>query len=328
MKRKNKYTETMKKLVYFTVIATIGLLVASCSKGDEIKTYEQQQIGFTQSVGQTRGTLIGSTGIVPSIDIAAYKGATEYISLRSLTPTNATNTAWKFTPIQFWPTDGSELSFFAMSPTQVDGAGASDGISNVAITSTSLTLDYAAPSSALEQPDLLVAYTTGSADNSLTAHLEFGHALASVGFSVKGHESKRITAISISNVSSSGKLTFDNAKAITWSDLSAATTTVNAGVDSSITPSDMNQIVTAENGYLIMVPQTVATTSVVSVTTTNADGTNAKTSEINFPEAQQWRAGVTHIYIIEVDGDGIAMLFDITASPWNEEPGVLGNDYD
>lgn len=223
---------------YKMLLAVLLLLSACCTEDNE----EEQLHGDIP---------IGFSGNVPKI-----KASTEYISASDLkdigvfayfmqgdfdadvaTPnfmynqcvTRQADDTWSYTPIKFWPVDGtSKISFFAYAPYTPEKNATGD--SKLTIQESTAkgfpTLHYTVPSAEDKQIDLLAATPLLNRTSDLNGgivNFMMNHVLTKVAIYVKSNDNtvgKKITAFSIEGVKS-GTLTWHapadaNDKGATW----------------------------------------------------------------------------------------------------------------
>ncbi len=124
MKQKRKICMKGKFQILYIALATFTL---SCSKSEVgvIDNSTERNITFAQM--QTKGTLLGSSSILPSMDVIIYEtdpnapalsedDVVEYNPISSLVLNNSDN-SWSHSPAKVWPDDeDQQLTFLAMSP--------------------------------------------------------------------------------------------------------------------------------------------------------------------------------------------------------------------
>ena len=165
----------MKKQLFLVVVAALAM--ASCSKDESTGINNGNAIDFRAAM-QTRASETTTANITNFFVTALDKNNANYFSDAEFTKDGAFFTS---DPDYFWPSDGSNLSFFAYSPSAAD-LGAT-----VTINSTTKTLVDFAPAAAIaDQKDFIAATATGSkADEGSGVHLAFGHKLAQIEIKAK-----------------------------------------------------------------------------------------------------------------------------------------------
>lgn len=272
----------------------------SCSKS----TLENR-ITFTATCDViTRGTPVVQASDISDMGVFAYytgDGATNMWSVvgSSSSPNLMSNIKvfksgdiWVSQISKYWPVaQNGNVSFFSYTPY----ASASNGLSlNV---STGLpTITYSVPTVCTNQPDLMVSVPVLDKNISTNATLPISfhmkHALACVGFTIKGN-SESISKIALKGVSVSGDLSVDGAGTIFWNNLSSPTTTeYSANIPASLEADPGGIDATTADGYLMMIPQTLVAGAKLVVV---VDG---KEREVNL--SGEWLAGVKYMYNITV----------------------------
>lgn len=262
----------MKRIVY---IVAAGLLCIACTQ----KELTGEGAGTKMSFGfrdgwQTRGEIItddaGANPLLTMGVYCSYNGTTQF-DPRKDAPGYMTNTrigrpgkttAWDYenaSDIRYWANEGYH-SFFAYAPyasavngISVNGDGSTAGVP---------TLTYTVPTTCAGQPDLMVAMPvlnqTKAASGAAPVTFLMKHALTCIGFSVRG-SGETITSIRVKGILVTGTLAMDGS-AIRWTDLGApATSEYEIGLIPGATAPAGNDYtrVTAGDGYLMMIPQTL-----------------------------------------------------------------------
>ncbi len=179
-----------------------ALAMASCSKDESTGTNKGNAIDFRVAMG-TRASEI-TTANIQKFNVTALTAA----GANFFTDAEFTKNEQFFTsdPAYFWPSDGSQLSFFAYSPSK-DELGAT-----VTINSTTKTLADFQPATAIAaQKDFIAATATGSkADEGSGVHLAFGHKLAQIEIKAKnGNEGYVYKVVGVRIGKPVSKATFD-----------------------------------------------------------------------------------------------------------------------
>lgn len=165
---------------------------------------------------------------------------------------------WTYSPVKFWPTNGTDLlSFFAYAP-YVDGAANSNPVPSERTQTGFPSLAYTVPTAEADQIDLLAAAPQMNrtySDNNGTVTFPLKHALTKVAIYIKSGDDiadKKVTAFSITSTTS-GTLTFhalidSNDKGFGWS-----------------FPEEGMQTISPANGFL-SVPDNIETAKVLLAT--------------------------------------------------------------
>lgn len=159
------------------LIAGAVLALASCSKDETTGINHGNAIDFRAAM-QTRASETTTANITNFFVTALDKANANYFTDAEFTKQNSTFIS---DPVYYWPSDGSELSFFAYSPSKDELGG------TLTIDKDSKTLVDFAPAAAIaDQKDFIAATATGSkADEGSGVHLAFGHKLAQIEIKAK-----------------------------------------------------------------------------------------------------------------------------------------------
>jgi len=316
----------MKRFVLYIILPLLAGCVADELTGIENGLSNPQSKYITASVAVdnvigTRGTPINSASEIE--DFGFFSSYTETETWEStIDPPNKmyNRKMIRNTTTDFWEYDGKAVewdntsaadyyTFFAYAPFATTANGIT--VTSSAATPGIPTLSYTVPITVQDQPDLMLAVPRK--DIHPTGHpvaLQMKHALTAIGFMVYGDGT--VTGLSVTGVHNSGNLKMDGSN-ILWNipsgsvsslDFSAAIAGGSFSV-SSITPQNL----LADDGYLMMIPQTLTDDAKVKVT---YDG---KTYELDLKDATpEWEAGRRVIYSIKI-GQGEIVLGTITVTP-------------
>lgn len=165
----------MKKQLFLVVVAALAM--ASCSKDESTGINNGNAIDFRAAM-QTRASETTTANITNFFVTALDKNDANYFSDAEFTKDGAFFTS---TPAYYWPSDGSNLSFFAYSPSAAD-LGAT-----VTINSTTKTLaDFQPATTIADQKDFITATAMGSkTDEAAGVALTFAHCLAQIEIKAK-----------------------------------------------------------------------------------------------------------------------------------------------
>ena len=164
------------------LLAAAALLLASCSNDDTVQVASGTGIRFRTVVGMnTRALsadLAGLKGTGFTVSAFATAGNEEKYGFKNLLFTHEAGTEndWTSNPVKYWPEDGSELCFVAVSPEVSAWGGTYEGenLGELKVTGVSPDADIAG------QKDLLAGYTSGSKVNASKTEIELRHVLTQV----------------------------------------------------------------------------------------------------------------------------------------------------
>lgn len=165
----------MKRQLFMMTVTAV--VMASCSK-EEIKDINMgNAIDFRAAI-ETRATETTTANIAKFSVTAIDKNNDNYFTDVEFAKDGSVFTS---TPAYYWPNDGSNLSFFAYSPSATDLG------STITINSTTQTLaDFVPADMIAEQKDFVTATATGNkTDESTGVNLQFAHRLAQIEIKAK-----------------------------------------------------------------------------------------------------------------------------------------------
>ena len=195
------------------------------------------------------------------------------------------NGAWSYDDVtkqQYWPATSAPLNFQAITPY----AHSSFSIENTPDVSdpklAHVTANVTVPTAVADQQDIMFAKADGQTreTNSQTVGLNFQHGMSQVVFSGKLASDKieaTVHGIEIHNLHNTGKVGYMGTNAeLQAQTTGVAATTFAAGLvsDAKVTSSSQATVLSAADGALFMLPQTVAkwtTTAKNPVPTSEAD---------------------------------------------------------
>ena len=106
--------------------------------------------------------------------VAFYPDENNFFNEETFTVSDDDGGSYTATTSYYWPTDGSELTFYAYAPTDLNGG-------TVNATRESTTIEYTPASDISKQSDFITAMNTGSIKNQETGvDLSFKHALSQI----------------------------------------------------------------------------------------------------------------------------------------------------
>lgn len=165
----------MKKQLF--LMAVVALTMASCSKDDSTGINKGSAIDFRVALG-TRAAETTTSNLTTIFVTAIDKNNANLFSDEEFSKNGQYFTSGD---PYYWPNDGSNLSFFAYSPSAMD-LGAT-----VTINSTTKTLtDFQPATMIADQKDFVTANATGNKTNEATGvPLTFAHRLAQIEIKAK-----------------------------------------------------------------------------------------------------------------------------------------------
>lgn len=165
----------MKKSMFF--VAGAALALAACSKDEPVSTNNGNAIDFRAAM-QTRAAETTTANIAKFFVTAFDKNDANYFTDAEFVKDGSFFTS---TPSYYWPSDGSNLSFFAYSPSK-DALG---GTLTLSKDSKKLT-DFAPAAAIADQKDFITGTATGSkSDESAGVSLNFEHRLSQIEIKAK-----------------------------------------------------------------------------------------------------------------------------------------------
>lgn len=158
-------------------VAGAALALAACSKDEPVSTNNGNAIDFRAAM-QTRAAETTTANIAKFFVTAFDKNDANYFSDAEFVKEDA---YFISTPSYYWPSDGSELSFFAYSPSKGELGG------TLTLSKGSKTLADFAPATAIaDQKDFITGTATGSkSDESTGVALTFEHRLSQIELKAK-----------------------------------------------------------------------------------------------------------------------------------------------
>ncbi|MFI3264150.1 MAG: fimbrillin family protein [Rikenellaceae bacterium] len=191
-----------------------------------------------------------------------------------------------------------------------------------------LVINYSVPTSSIDQPDLMFAVPQKNIYPQISGRvsLYFYHALACVSFGVETDVDVQITAISVKDVVSSGSLRWDyldnydfdldpdsdpdsNSEIYSkngvpqWSLGETSNESFSVDIAQYTLDDDNSAQVTSEEGYLMMIPQTLPNGAEVTLTLKYSDSDDYVTKTLMIPPGSEWEAGSKYHYIIKIEED-------------------------
>ena len=189
----------MYKKFFMGIAAMAALTLVSCSSDDldslSDNSSKNEAISFDSYLGRSAVAVNGSRGSV--LDKTTLQNSTEgfgvfgnYSSTDGTTPTYGENlfknvpvtyktSAWTYSPLKFWPTQG-HIDFLAYAPYDA----------NTVLTDSKSKISFAVDQDIAKQKDLLWAKAENKTKNNISStgnkvKFHFYHALSRLGYSVK-----------------------------------------------------------------------------------------------------------------------------------------------
>lgn len=308
--------------IFIALLCAIALL--SCKKNDD---NTETPLSFTTTVEevrggsnnpnekQTKGAEITSATL-QNFGAMAYKTGQNVYTEETYLPDFMFNqkvtkeiTGWEYSPKKHWPNEKEfKISFFAYAP-HSDKNNPTNGI--VVYDHTTIGtpyLIYTVPIDVADQPDLIVAIPEKDKqiiDNRI--RFEFKHALAYIGFTLKGDNNEQVKSIGLRGFANSAQLSIDG-KRIEWSNLTTTNTTqiYNAGLNYdagqeyvTATPEGIpTATLMKTDGYIMVIPQIL--TSDTKLVVTLANSTVREVSINLITPKSEWEANTPYTYTIEL----------------------------
>jgi len=266
------------KLTFMCLAASF--LTVSCTETTDLNSYDYETNGiqFTTSsdIPQSRGLPISSANDMPNMGVFAYytgngiannwgaKGTTATPNFMNNIQITNNGGLWSYDTPVYWPQAAdANVSFFAYSPY----ATATNGIT-MNVTTGIPSVDYTVPTNCSDQPDLMVSALLQDRNvtnnGSSSVNFQMRHALTCIGFKASGN-GEQIEKITVKGVKRSGRLSIATDGTPSW-DLTGATNEIfEAIVDDGVYLQPTAELVNTGGGYLMMVPQTLASGATLTV---------------------------------------------------------------
>jgi len=321
----------MKQALFLAVTA---LTLAACAKTYEVEPEIGSAIGFkTWANGMTKARTAGTStfGNGDSFKVEGYKTISgnnvNVFNNTDVTTTDGTN--WTYTNTRYWDSQATSYTFFAVSsPNTTLTFGANGTIAATDVTFSGKNNDILVANSV----EVSAPYTTDP------VHFVFKHIGAMVDLKVKkaaalSDATVAITGVSLENIDGSGKVAVSgystNVPTVAWTNLTTTSYTNESGVESVATlPTD---VTTATDliKKLIVIPQELGDTKVLSISYTITDGagntntfedvpvklnqfdrTDNETNTAEFISA--WAASTHYTYTLTISANAISFTAEIT----------------
>ena len=245
--------------------------------------YTEETEGIDREGLETRGAQVNELGASFSFGVSEFKGTTAVSTFQNLRPRfESTSSTKLFYSGHSWEADavtGTSYDFYAYSPY------VSSATNGVTLNSGNKTITYNNSSvSAANQPDLMTAYASSSYVAAVP--MTFQHRLCAVRVVLASDwaEGYSVTGIKFGNIITSGTFNINAANTANWTSYgSRGTYTRNDALESC----------------LMMVPQTMATNSTLTVTLKDRQGTS---HTLSATLTGSWTAGKTVTYTLRPKG--------------------------
>ena len=325
----------MNNGILINLIFVFFSIIVGCSDTDFYEKKYDDKIAFfaeCKTEALTRGTPIELSNNIPNISVYGYytgdgnnntwekQGANAVPDFfDGITITNSgvgtEQPSWNYSDHIFWPSSSdANVSFFAYSPALSDN----NGITVINKTGTP-TLHYSTPVITVNQPDLMIAVPQYDLNYRSDSPILFSmkHALTCLSFQGAG-DNKVVKSISLSGISLEGDLNIDGSD-VNWSNLSPPEeTTIEVGLDNDSLKLSMSTDLTASDGYLMLIPQTLTENAKLTVKIENEEDLVYNMSN------QIWKAGErVNFSLVIGNPEG-----EITVSPSDLTISALGTNTD
>ncbi len=337
----------MRKSLVMAAVA--AMVLAGCSQDDGLNSGVDQGNGapieFRTVTNKTRATESMDKDNIGDFRVLANKVGTYANPVFSFMQDIAvvkTGASWSYAPLKFFPSDGSQIEFFAYSPSgSVNVTTAMISESTASLQKAKLTYEVPVLGNIEKKKaeDFLVAVATGDKDNGdQKIAMNFTHALSMATFAAK-NVSKGMTlivdTIEISNLGVKADLTFDASATATtpatkfvWTaptsqNITYALTLPVDGVPvlpASADDTDHKFLVPANEGMMIL-PQEISGGTEFTVRYRAVDADNIsigrETAVFTLPANQKFDLGKKYTFKITFEGKFKPLVFDgITVDSW------------
>lgn len=302
-------------------LAAAAVLWAGCSDKADSEDNRQNAIGFSCNTAKSRVTET-TTATISSFRVSAVwarNNGTYIDDFMAEQLVKKESGSWVYSPVQYMPTDGSKIDFFAYSP-------ANATISDFAIGGTNhdeVTLTYDVTTDLAAQQDFMVASALEKTSSPI--ELQFEHALSSVRIEAKCAERYaycNLRSIKWMELPREGILTgtcSGTPKQMTWEWSLPAAPRRDATYDIplydgsgyvpysiEVTPNIFTPVTDSNNPFVI-IPQSVSesyTHFQVLFDATYEDGSyrNDIMTHITLPYDMVFEMGVKYVIRIQIDG--------------------------
>lgn len=328
----------MKKQLFLTAMA--ALVMVSCSEENVLDTNKGNAIDFRAAMA-TRAQET-TTVNMSNIYVTALNARNENLFSDQLFSKGQSN-FFTSTPAYYWPGDGSNLTFYAYSPSKTDLGGM------LTITSASKQLtDFSPQATINSQKDFVTAKATGNKTNETSGvQLQFEHRLVQIEVKAKNANDGyvyKVKGVRIGKPVSKGtfdfdantwelkpektnyEVTYETEKALSGTPVSIMKT---AGDNAMLIPQRLiawdaaiDKTNTAEKAYLaVKVKITTAAGARVYPVATNADY-----DWVAVPIGTNWVAGNKYIYTLDFSNGAGKVDPEKTVDPSDAEDNYKPGD--
>ena len=223
---------------------------------------------------------------------------------------------WRLENNIFWP-QNSSLSFFAYYP-YLSG-NENNGMSFIINNKEIPFIQYSMPVNIEDQPDIMIA----TAQEDLfqqTVPITFKHTLACIGFSVKSDVDSEVEYIAVTGISTSGQISLNYTGGdIYWNNLSGTNDSVfYIGLKPNSIATNTSQNITAVDGYLMAIPQSLTIDSKLIIKYSNQS--TPKEVNLKTDNVPTWQPGYKYNYNVNRSDD----VFSVTIN--NNDVTYLGGE--
>ncbi len=298
------------KRVYLYLAA---LIIAACAEPIEEYDYLESENPLSISVtddSQSRGEMVNYVEDMISVGVFCALTGEEYWSAEETEFDKLYDRRFTLSDDGEWVMDGIAVSWgyesvsdkysaFAYSP-HVDDAQWVEA----EIIDGEMVIEYSVPKNSIKQPDLMIAtpqkniypQTTGGIP------LSFQHVLSCISFSVISKTTSKITGITVSGAVSAGTLTWDYTYNVPkWSPNNSVTKDFSVKVEDEYTLDSENKIqINTNDGYLMMIPQTLTEGATITLSINDDE----QTEVLTIPKGSEWVMGGVYDYVITLEEEG------------------------
>lgn len=326
---------------YRVVVAVVAVAaMVACMRTDEsLDIHTLQYIAFDADISTTtvttRGTVIDNTNkntAMADFGVFAYNYDNTTYKVTEESPFEDNNqkversdddSGWSYTPLAEWPEGVDNIMFYAYAPyVDEDESGA---ITNLRASSSELTLDYVMPEDVKEHLDILVSEKSyGVAGEAVM--LLFRHQLAAVQINIMNNPSWQVTNLTLAGVVGKGELTADideGESEWTLSEDTADKKSFDIAVDYDIADYAQDEEIAVASGddSFIIIPQSLTSESVLSVTIERANSSTQETATVSLllsDVTPAWIANNIYTYTLEIENGSVAFV-DMDIKEWGDE---------
>lgn len=325
-----------KKMKHALFLAVTALTLAACAKTYEVEPEIGSAIGFkTWANGLTKARTAGTStfGNGDTFVVEGFKtisGNSVVFNNTTVSTTDGTN--WTYDDTRYWDSQASSYTFFAVSSPTTALTFNADG-----------TIDPTAVTFSGKDNDILVANSVSRTPNPTYStdpvHFVFKHIGAMVDLKVKkaaalNNATVAITGVQLNNIADNGKVAVSgystNVPTIAWTELANTSSYTNRSGAEDVETLPTN-VTTATDliKKLIVIPQELGDTKVLSISYTITDGAGNVNSFENVPVKlnmfdktdndtntaefiSAWAASTHYTYTLTISANAISFTAEIT----------------